>query len=994
MMKRLGLSGLVRAAIGLTLVGLVAACGGGGGASSPPPQAPLAPSITVQPSPASVTAPAAASFTVTATGTAPLAYQWRRDGVAIAGATSSSYTLSPTAVSDSGAQFSVEVSNSAGRAASNAATLTVSAAPVPAIITTPPANAVVTAGQTATFSVTASGTATITYQWRRDGVDISGATAASYTTPATVLADNGAVFSVRVSNAVGSAESSGALLTVLAAPVAPSITAEPADATATAGQSAGFTVAASGTAPLTYQWRRNGTAIAGATTASYATGSTATADDGALFSVVVSNSVGSVTSRSARLTVSPAPVAPTITAQPQATAVTAGQTATFSVAATGTAPLAHQWQRNGLPITGATSASHTTPATTLADDGALFSVVVSNVAGSATSAAAQLSVAAAPVAPSITTQPAAATVQSGQTATFTVAASGTAPLAYQWRRDGTAIVGATAVSYTTLPTVDADNGARFSVVVSNVAGSATSAEATLSVTPAPVVPTITAQPLSVSVVEGQSASFSVTATGTAPLAYQWRRNGTAIAGATASTYVTPATTLADNGAQFSVVVSNAAGPVTSGAATLTVTPIQWSGIREEGTGGDERANAVATDANGNVIVGGFIQGIWPGTPADQRGGSLLAKYAPNGVPLWIQQMLGDEIKGVGVDAAGNIYAAGYQFFRPFPEVTSRGGNEGWVAKFDPNGNRLWVRGVGSDWDDFIEGMAVDAAGNVVVVGGTTGQINASGVRNNGSGFVARLNTNGDFQWAVQVDSSGVWDRFFGVAMDAAGNAYVTGRFDGVLNGVGSAGFEDVLVMKIDPLGNELWSSRFGTQTRDEGLAITVNPAGTHVYVTGYTYGQWGLISQPTITKPFLIRLDGSDGSSPWRVTLTPSPALSGSASDRAQGYGIATNADGSAIYFTGYTRSALEGTTAGGVDLYVARYDSSGDPVWIRQFTAPVLFPAFPPSEIGNAITLDRSGEVFVVGTITGGTLGAPATDAINEDWFVMKLRAVNGVPY
>jgi hypothetical protein len=302
--------------------------------------------------------------------------------------------------------------------------------------------------------------------------------------------------------------------------------------------------------------------------------------------------------------------------------------------------------------------------------------------------------------------------------------------------------------------------------------------------------------------------------------------------------------------------------------------------------------------------------------------------------------------------------------------------------------------VGSDRNDFIQGLAVDAAGNVVVVGNTSGQINASGVINNGSGFIARLNTSGDFQWAAQVDSTGVWDAFFGVAVDTAGNAYVTGRFDGVLNGVGSAGAEDVLVVKYNPLGTELWSSRFGTQTRDEGLAITVNPAGTHVYVTGYTYGQWGLISQPTITKPFVIRLDGSDGSSPWQVTLTPPPALSGSASDRAQGYGIATSADGSAVYFTGYTKSALEGTTAGGVDLYAARYDASGSPVWIRQFTAPVLSPIFPPREVGNAITLSRSGDVFVVGTVEGGTLGAPATDAVNEDWFVMKLRAADGVPH
>src|SRR2546430_12922115 len=84
------------------------------------------------------------------------------------------------------------------------------------------------------------------------------------------------------------------------------------------------------------------------------------------------------------------------------------------------------------------------------------------------------------------------------------------------------------------------------------------------------VPAITSQPASQTVTTGQSASFSVTATGTAPLAYQWKKNGTAIGGATSSSYTTPATANADSGAQFTVLVSNSVGTVTSSAAMLTV----------------------------------------------------------------------------------------------------------------------------------------------------------------------------------------------------------------------------------------------------------------------------------------------------------------------------------------------------------------------------------------------------------------------------------------
>ena len=532
--------------------------------------APVAPSITTQPTSQTITAGQTATFSVTASGTAPLSYQWQKNGAAISGATSASYTTPAETTADTGAQFTIVVTNSVGNATSNAAILTVNPAPVAPSITTQPASQTVTAGQTATFSVTASGTAPLSYQWQKNGAAISGATAASYTTPAETTADTGAQFTVVVTNSVGNATSNAAILTVNPAPVAPSITTQPASQTVTAGQTATFSVTASGTAPLSYQWRKNGSAISGATAASYTTPAETTADNGAQFTVVVTNSAGNATSNVAILTVNPAPVAPSITTQPASQTVTAGQTATFSVTASGTAPLSYQWEKNGAAISGATSASYTTPTETTADTGAQFAVVVTNSVGNATSNAAILTVNPAPVAPSITTQPASQTVTAGQTATFSVTASGTAPLSYQWRKNGTAISGATAASYTTPATPAADNGAQFSVVVTNSAGSVTSNAATLTVN---VPPSITAQPASQTVTAGQTATFSVTASGTAPLSYQWRKNGTAISGATSASYTTPATTTADNGAQFTVVVTNSVGSVTSNAATLTVNAV-------------------------------------------------------------------------------------------------------------------------------------------------------------------------------------------------------------------------------------------------------------------------------------------------------------------------------------------------------------------------------------------------------------------------------------
>jgi hypothetical protein len=177
---------------------------------------------------------------------------------------------------------------------------------------------------------------------------------------------------------------------------------------------------------------------------------------------------------------------------------------------------------------------------------------------------------AAAVAPTIKTQPVNQTVTAGQAAAFVVVAAGTAPLSYQWQKNGVNIAGATSANYTTPATTSTDSGSTLRAVVTNTAGTVTSSAATLTVNAAPVAPTITTQPLNQTVTAGQTATFTVGATGTAPLTYQWKKSGTAISGATSSSYTTPVTTSSDNGAQFTVMVSNSAGNVTSNAATLTV----------------------------------------------------------------------------------------------------------------------------------------------------------------------------------------------------------------------------------------------------------------------------------------------------------------------------------------------------------------------------------------------------------------------------------------
>ena len=505
------------------------------------------PVVTAQPQSLTKDPAAAATFTVVATGTAPLSYQWRKGGVDIGGATNASYTIAAAQESDEGS-FDCVVTNSAGTAASNAATLAVHDPPS---ITAHPQALVRDPGDAATFTVTAAGKATLTYQWRKGGANIVGATNASYTIAAVQESDEGS-FDCVVTNGLGNITSNAATLTVNDPP---SIVAQPQAVTEDPGHPVTFTVTAAGKATLTYQWRKGGVDIAGATSASYTIAAVQESDEGS-FDCVVTNDLGVATSNAAALSVNDPP---SIVAQPQSLTKDPGDTATFTLTAAGKAPLSYQWRKGGANISGATSASFTIAAVQESDEGS-FDCVVTNSAGSATTNAATLTVNDPP---SITAHPQSLTKDPGDGATFTVAAAGSAPLLYQWRKGGSNIIGATSASYTIASAQETDEGS-YDCVVANHLTSATSNAATLAVNDPPV---ITAQPQSLQKDPGAAATFTVTVTGTAPLSYQWRKGGANISGATSASYTIASVQESDE-ASYDCVVTNSAGTATCNAAAL------------------------------------------------------------------------------------------------------------------------------------------------------------------------------------------------------------------------------------------------------------------------------------------------------------------------------------------------------------------------------------------------------------------------------------------
>ena len=339
----------------------------------------------------------------------------------------------------------------------------------------------------------------------------------------------------------------------------PTILAQPQNQTTNQGQTAVFTVVAAGSAPLAYQWLFYSTNLAGATTSTYSVN--AQPSNAGPYSVIVTNSLGTITSSNALLTVI---VPPTITNQPQSQTVNQGTSANFSVSASGTTPFAYQWLFNGTNIAAATASSYTRT-NAQPSDGGNYSVTVSNAAGSVTSAPAMLTVNPVPTPPAISGQPQNQIVSQSSNATFTVIATGSTPLYYQWLFNSTNVAGATGSSYT-ITNAQPPNGGPYSVIVTNTYGMATSSVATLTVILPPV---ISVQPSSQLASVSNSATFTVgLSQGTSP-AYQWRQNGTAIAGATQSSLAFPSL-LWSNAGTYSVVVSNSAGSQTSSNATLVI----------------------------------------------------------------------------------------------------------------------------------------------------------------------------------------------------------------------------------------------------------------------------------------------------------------------------------------------------------------------------------------------------------------------------------------
>ena len=407
-----------------------------------------------------------ANLNFEAAGTAPLTYQWRKSGVSIGGATGTNYNIASALASDAGNYDVVVINGVGGSLTSSVVTLTVL---LPPTISQPPQSQVVIIGSNTSFSVTAAGTPTLTYQWRKNSLNIGGAVATNLTLTSVTTNDGGG-YDVVVSNPYGSITSSVAALNVV---FPPSITTQPTNQTLASGSIASFGVTAAGTDPLSYQWQQGGTTINGATNALFILNAALTNNAGD-YRVVVSNPYGQETSTVATLTVF---IPASLSSGPVSQLVAAHDTATFSVAAFGYPALNYQWRFDGADLPGATSSSLVITNVGTNHLG-YYWVEARNAYSAVTSPPAALL-----MSPSLRTPYTGLTAIWGKEATLAVSAWGSGNLSYQWFKDGQAVLGATNATIV-YPTVQVSDGGLYSVVISSPYGSVTNTPAQLVVNPA------------------------------------------------------------------------------------------------------------------------------------------------------------------------------------------------------------------------------------------------------------------------------------------------------------------------------------------------------------------------------------------------------------------------------------------------------------------------------------------------------------------------------
>lgn len=440
-----------------------------------------------------------------------------------------------------------------------------------------------------------------------------------------------------------------------------------------------------------------------------------------------------------------------------------------------------------------------------------------------------------------------------------------------------------------------------------------------------------------------------------------------------------------------------------------------------GAGGpeEEEAEDIAVDAAGNtVVVGGFESAtLTLGSTTLTNGGAMdlfIVKYDPNGNVLWAVsagQGFDDGAQAVDVDASGNWYVSG--FFESgtllFGSVALTNSNPGngdvFVVKFDPDGNTLWARSAGGPEHDESSALAVDGSGTCHMTGYwdspsiTFDAFTLTNATASSEILVVRYDAVGNATWATSAGGSGD-DYGRCIATDGAGNTYVGGRFESPSITFGSSTLTntgtgpDLFVVKIDAGGNTTWSASNGGSGVVDVRGITVD-ATDNVHISGSFDTASLTFGSTTLTNAGPGEEDIYVAKYDASGNVIWATSAGGAGDDRVRAMALSSTGTSSVVGYYLSTAITFGATTltnsfAGEGDIYVAGYDDAGSAIW-------ALSVGSTGGEVGHGVAVDAAGNSYLAGyfnspsiTVGGTTLTNAGTDT--DDFFTAKLDAVTSV--
>ena len=398
----------------------------------------------------------------------------------------------------------------------------------------------------------------------------------------------------------------------------------------------------------------------------------------------------------------------------------------------------------------------------------------------------------------------------------------------------------------------------------------------------------------------------------------------------------------------------------------TPPPVSLSTTAQVGTIGVDLFTGSATDAAGNV----YAAGASTGTVGESSAGAydpIVVKYDANGNRVWDLQLGSnnfDWITDIVADGQ-NFYVTGYTE-GDLAERKNAQISDAWLAKYDADGNQIWVEQFGLEIVNRSLGIDVDGDGSVYLSGYT---IEENGRSQTDDSWVTKYDADGNRQWFSEFGTP-QFDEAYDVAVDNEGNVFSTGWTLGDLGG-NNAGIYDVWLAKHDNDGELQFIEQFGTEDYEFAWGVDTDNEG-NVYVTGWTLGDIGGTNAGEYDV-WLAKYN-NDGDRLWIQQF-------GTAGDDSLLFGgIEVDSNGD-ILLAGHTDDNLAGANSGSFDAWAAKYNSDGDRLWIQQFGTPDL-------DYAHGISSDNAGNIYVSGITEGslGELNAGAADA-----WVAKLDTNSG---